>query len=158
MLYLGADHAGFKLKEGVKKFLDKKGIKYKDLGAKELNNHDDYVDYAYEVGKKIRKGTKGILFCGSGFGMCIAANKLKNVRAVNVYTAREAELARMHNDANILCLSGWMITRNMAKKIITKFLNTKFSKAIRHTRRLKKIKMLRKKNLSDTHKLGLRRK
>ncbi len=145
MLYLGADHAGFKLKEGVKKFLDKKGIKYKDLGAKTLDNQDDYVDYAAEVGKRIRSETKGILFCGSGFGMSIAANKIKNVRAVNIYTVREAELSRMHNDANVLCLSGWMITRKQAKKIINKFLNTKFSKAKRHERRIKKIKKLRQK-------------
>jgi len=144
MLYLGADHAGFRLKEDIKKFLDKKKIQYKDLGAKLLDNHDDYVDYAHSVGKKVKKQDKGILICGSGFGMCIAANKMKNIRAVNVYTAREAEIARMHNDANVLCLSGWTISRGLAAKIISKFLSTRFSRAIRHERRIRKIKELRK--------------
>ena len=143
MLYLGSDHAGFMLKERIKQFLKGK-VKFIDLGNKYYDPADDYVDFAVKVAKKINKNNKGILFCGSSLGMCIAANKIRGVRAVSVHTIQEAEYSRLHNDANVLCLSGWNLSFGHSKKIIKTWLTTPFSKADRHIRRISKIKNLEK--------------
>jgi ribose 5-phosphate isomerase B len=142
-IYLGADHAGFKLKEQVKKYLKNSEYKIFDLGAKRFIKTDDYPDYARKVASKVSlNGGFGILFCGSGHGMCITANKIKGVRAVTVSSVREAMMVREHNNANVLCLSGWQISLKKAKKIIDAFLKTPFSKEKRHIRRLEKIKRI----------------
>jgi ribose 5-phosphate isomerase B len=143
IIYLGADHAGFKLKEQIKKYLKDSGYKIFDLGAKKFVKTDDYPDYAYKVGKKVAssRGDFGVLFCGSGQGVCIAANKIKGVRAVAVLTAREAKLTREHNNANVLCLSG-KLNFQIAKKIVKIWIETPFSGAERHLRRLRKIQKL----------------
>ena len=136
---IGADHAGFKLKEELKRFLDKQGIKHIDLGAYGYDKGDDYPDFAQKVGKYVAKNnTKGILICGTGFGMSIAANKIKGVRAVAPDSVKDAKLTRQHNDANILCLYGWGAERPLIKRIVKAWLNEKFEGG-RHRRRVKKI-------------------
>ena len=141
MIYLGADHAGFRLKENVKKFFDNKRIEYKDLGALKLEEKDDYPDYAFKVAKAVSKdkSSKGILFCGTGTGEVIAANKVKGIRAAVAYDDYSAKMSRDHNDANILGIRSRGFSENKAKKIISLWLKTKFSGAARHKRRIKKI-------------------
>jgi len=144
-IYLGSDHAGFKLKEKVELWLVKKNIPFIDLGNIKFQKTDDYPDFAKKVAKEVVKNkSKGILFCGSAQGMCIAANKVKGVRAGIPINLKEAKLVREHNDANIICLSGWYMKSDLAVKIINKFLNTEFSKEKRHRRRVSKIKRLEK--------------
>lgn len=144
-IYLGADHAGFKLKEKIKKILEKKGYKVLDQGALKFVKTDDYPDFATKVAQKIKKDDdRGILVCGSSQGVCIAANKFKGVRAVAVSNTRDAKLTREHNDANVLCLSGWNTTTEKAEKIINTWLKTEFSKEPRHVRRVRKINKLDK--------------
>lgn len=139
MLYLGCDHGGFKLKEYIKTYFDKNNIEYSDLGNKKLEKSDDYPVYAKKVAKAVKKNDKGILFCGSSHGMCITANKTKGIRAVSVNNLEDAKLTRQHNNANVLCLSGWNLSQAKAKNIINTWLKTKFSEAKRHKRRIKKI-------------------
>ena len=144
-IYLGADHAGFELKEKIKKWLERKGIPYGDLGNQTLNPNDDYPDYAIKVARRVvREKTLGILFCGSAQGMCIAANKIKGARAAVPFSIKEARLAREHKYANVLCLSGWYYHFHKATKLIDNFIDIKFSKAERHVRRLKKIEGLKR--------------
>lgn len=142
IILLGADHAGFALKEHLKKFLQKKGYDVKDMGAYKLVKTDDYPDYAAKVAKAVQKSGKGILVCGSAEGVCIAANKFRGIRAVAVWTVQNAKLSREHNDANILCLSGWQLSKKTAEKIALTWLKTPFSKEKRHVRRIQKIKRL----------------
>lgn len=140
MLYIGADHAGFYLKEELKKYFKELGYEYEDLGNKELDPQDDYPDFALAVGKKVAEtGGKGILICATGSGMCIAANKVKGVRASVVWNDFTALQAREHNDTNILCLSGKAMDVEMAKKITRVWLETEFTGEERHVRRLGKI-------------------
>jgi len=139
-IYIGADHAGFKQKQGLKKFLQQQGYKVIDLGAHKLKPKDDYPVYAYSVAKAVAGGKgKGILVCGSAEGICVAANKVKGIRAVPVWTLKNAILSRQHNDANILCLSGWELSLAHAKKITKAWLETPFSGETRHVRRIKEI-------------------
>jgi ribose 5-phosphate isomerase B len=147
-LYIGSDHAGFKLKNSLKPYLIKLGYDFIDLGNLKYQKDDDYPDYAKLVAEKVAKeNTKGILFCGTGHGACIAANKIKGIRAVTVNNIKDAIKTREHNDANILCLSGWNLKPDLAKKIIRTWLKTKFSNAKRHKRRIAKIKKLEKCNI-----------
>ncbi|MBI2564737.1 RpiB/LacA/LacB family sugar-phosphate isomerase [Candidatus Woesearchaeota archaeon] len=148
IIYIGADHAGFELKESLKKYLSKLGYKIKDLGNTKFDPKDDYPDFAFSVAKQASKTkSKGILVCGSAEGVCIAANKVKGVRAVPVWTVSIAKLSRKHNDANVLCLAGGGmlekgkgLSNKLAEKIVLTWLRTPFSKEKRHVRRLKKIK------------------
>lgn len=140
-IYLGSDHAGFELKEKIKKRLDKKGWSYGDLGNTVFDPKDDYPDFAEKVAKRVvRENTLGILLCGSAQGVCIAANKVRGVRAVIPFSLKEARLSREHNNANIICLSGWYSHFHKVTKILEVFLRTPFSKAARHVRRLHKIR------------------
>ena len=151
-IYLGADHAGFALKEKVRRWLDQKNIPYRDLGNVRYEKDDDYPDYAAAVGRQVVKTqSKGILFCGSAEGICIAANKIKGVRAVAVWDWRMAKQSREHNDANVLCLSGGGMLKKVAglgislkeaQKIIRIWFSTPFSRASRHIRRINKIRQL----------------
>lgn len=142
MIYLGADHAGFKLKEQIKKYLQSQKIKFTDLGNLKLDKNDDYPDFGFKVAKAVAKdnASRGILICGTSFGVCIVANKVKGIWAVSISNIKDAKISRSHNDANVLCLSGWDLKLDLAKKIIKVWLNTKFSNAPRHKRRLAKIK------------------
>ena len=141
MLYLGADHNGFYLKEYLKKYLDERGIIYVDLGNKKFQKTDDYPDWAKLVAKKVQKNKNdlGILMCGSGQGMCITANRYKNVRAAFGWSAAAARRVRHDDDANILCLPAWGLTNEQGKHIVSAWLNTAFAGLTRYKRRIKKI-------------------
>jgi ribose 5-phosphate isomerase B len=142
-VFIGADHAGFNLKQELRRFLEHLGYKVVDVGAYALEPADDYPFFAYKVAKAVAQGkVLGILACGSAEGICIAANKVKGVRAVPVWSLRNARLSREHNDANVLCLSGWEIAPARAKKIVKTWLETAFSGAERHVRRLKQIEKI----------------
>ena len=142
-VYLGADHAGFTLKEKLKVWLEKRKIPYEDLGNTVLDVTDDYPDFAEKVAHKVVcENSVGVLICGSAQGMAMAANKIGGVRAVLPYSLKEARLAREHNNANILCLSGWHMHYHRAAKLLEKFLTTPFSGEERHVRRLQKIRRL----------------
>ena len=136
---LASDHAGFKLKERIKSFLIKKGKKVLDLGTKNKNSVD-YPDYAHLLSKKMRndKDQLGILICGSGAGMVMAANKHKNIRAALCYNAKSTKLSRQHNNANVMTIGARLIKKNTALMCVNTFLKTKFDGG-RHLRRVKKI-------------------
>jgi len=139
MIYLGADHAGYLLKEQIKQFLSKEKIKFQDLGTHNNIDSVDASDYAMKVAKKIKKQDKGILICGSGIMMSMAANRIKGVRAALAWNEKIAQQAREHNDANILVLSGRESSPKNWKKIIHVFLKTKFSKKQKYLKRIKKL-------------------
>jgi len=142
-IYLAADHAGFPLKEKLRKWLEHKHVQYVDVGNRKLDPKDDYPDFAAVLAKKVViDKSLGILVCGSAQGMCIAANKIKGARAVIPYSLREARLSKEHNNANIICLSGWFTHLHKSKRMIEVFLTTPFSQEPRHLRRLQKIKRL----------------
>ena len=138
-IFLSSDHAGYKLKEFIKLHLDKKKIKYLDLGP--FNSERvDYPDYAHKVAKKVKilKNSVGILVCGSGTGMNITANKHKNIRAAQCFNLKSTKLSRLHNDANIITLGSRLLSKKNALNCVTIFLNTKFEGG-RHAKRIKKI-------------------
>ena len=142
-IYLGADHAGFALKEKIKKWLTQKKISFVDLGDTTLKPKDDYPDYAVKVAKKVVKSkSKGILICGSGQGVCIVANKIKGIRAALAEHIKDAYLARKDDDCNVLCLQGRGTNFNKVQKIVQTFLETNFSTISRYKRRINKIKKL----------------
>ena len=138
-IFLSSDHAGYKLKESIKLHLDKKKIKYIDLGPFS-SDRVDYPDYAHKVAKKVKinKNNAGILVCGSGMGMNIAANRHKNIRAAQCFNLRSTKLSRLHNDANIITLGSRLLSKSIALKCVNIFLSTKFEGG-RHAIRIKKI-------------------
>ncbi len=145
MIYLGADHGGFSFKEKIKEFLNELKIEYQDLGNAKFEPEDDFTDYALVVAKKVAEtGEKGILFCTSGLGMCIAANKVKGIRAVSIVTKKSAQQSREHLNANILCLGEHIVSFRDAKKIIKIWLETEFFNKEKYVRRLKKIENIEK--------------
>ena len=138
-IYISSDHAGFKLKEIIKKHLIKKKMNYFDLGPSS-NSRVDYPDYAHKVARrvKISRNNVGILVCGSGTGMNIVANKHKNIRAAQCFNLKSTKLSRLHNDANIITLGSRLISKKNALSFIGVFLNTKFEGG-RHSKRIGKI-------------------
>ena len=138
-IFISSDHAGFKLKETIKDYLKDKKIKFEDLGPKD-DSSVDYPDYAHKVARKVKSSNSniGVLVCGSGTGMNIAANKHKNIRAAQCFNLKSTKLSRLHNDANIITLGSRLITKKNALKFVSVFLNTKFDGG-RHLRRVKKI-------------------
>jgi ribose 5-phosphate isomerase B len=136
---LGADHAGFELKEKIKRYLVEKGIAVDDHGTKSAQSVD-YPDYAFFVAEQVAAGKVqlGILVCGSGIGMSIAANKVHGIRAAHVTSEIEAQLSREHNDANVLAIGGRVLDENTAQKIIDRWLSTEFAGG-RHQERVDKI-------------------
>ena len=136
---LASDHAGFKLKEEIKKFLIKKRKKVLDLGTKNTCSVD-YPDYAHLLSKKMKKSKNqfGILICGSGIGMSMAANKHKYIRAALCYSIKSTQLSRQHNNANVMAIGARLIKKNIALKCVSTFLETNFNRG-RHLRRIKKI-------------------
>ncbi|MBW1614291.1 MAG: ribose 5-phosphate isomerase B [Deltaproteobacteria bacterium] len=136
---LGSDHAGFDLKEQIKKFLSEKGYIVKDVGT---FSHEsvDYPLIAKEVAQNIaeKKFSRGILLCGSGIGMSITSNRFKNVRAALCHNLYTVELSRKHNDANILVLGGRILGSGLALEMVNIFLHTDFEGG-RHQRRLEEI-------------------
>jgi ribose 5-phosphate isomerase B len=138
-LAIGSDHAGFSYKESIKKWLDKKGLKYHDFGTFSTESAD-YPDFAHPVASAVEKGenTLGILVCGSGNGVCITANKHAGIRAALCWTEELATLARQHNNANVLCLPERFVSEEKALAIVDAFLNASFEGG-RHERRVGKI-------------------
>ena len=136
---LASDHAGFKLKEEIKRFLIKKRKKVLDLGTNNTTSVD-YPDYAHLLSKKIIKDKNqfGILICGSGAGMSMTANKHKSIRAALCYDTKSAKLSRLHNNANVMTIGARLIKKNVALKCVSTFLETNFDGG-RHLRRVKKI-------------------
>ncbi len=141
---IGADHAGYELKEKVKKYLEIKGLEVEDVGTFSKDSVD-YPDYAFKVASQVseKKVDFGVLVCKSGIGMSIAANKFKNVRAAVCFTAEMAKLARSHNDANVLSLSQEFTKEEEAYKIVETWLATEFEGG-RHQRRVDKIRKMEK--------------
>ena len=145
-VFLGSDHAGFVLKEKIKQYLKSKKVDFVDLGPSRLVNDDDYPDIAYQVANKVVKSKgRGILVCHNGVGVCIVANKVKGVRAVNTSNAAVAKSARQDDDVNILCLGQAYVSGAQAKKIINVWLKAEFSGLPRHIRRIKKIQKIESK-------------
>ncbi|MFC1638716.1 ribose-5-phosphate isomerase [Patescibacteria group bacterium] len=143
-IYFGTDHAGYRLKEELKRYLEKAGYRTVDLGTHETDPNDDYPDFvlpAAEAVAKSRGRSVAIVLGGSGIGECIAANKVRGVRAALAYDTRTARLCREHNDANVLCLGGRTVTRDarLAKRLVKVWLETPFTGDARHRRRLRKI-------------------
>lgn len=140
-IYLGSDHAGLELKEKLQEYLKEKYDKVIDLGVFAVEPPADYPDIAHEVAEKVREnnGSKGILVCGTGIGMCMAANKVPGIRAAVCESAKTAEMSRKHNDANILCLGGRVLEFESAKQMADAFLSTEFEAEERHVRRVQKI-------------------
>jgi len=136
---ISSDHAGFKLKEKIKKNLVKKKIKVIDLGPK-TDKSVDYPDFAKKVARNVlsKKTNIGILVCGSGTGMAMSANKFKKIRAAVCYNKASTRLSRLHNNANILALGSRLTKKSTALKLVNTFLSTKFEGG-RHLRRVKKI-------------------
>ena len=138
-LSIASDHAGFDLKEKIKKNLIKKKITVVDLGPK-TDDSVDYPDFAKKVARNVasKKSKIGILVCGSGTGMAMSANKLKKIRAVVCYNQASTSLSRKQNDANILALGSRLTKNSTALRLVNVFLSTKFEGG-RHLRRVKKV-------------------
>ncbi|MCR4369119.1 MAG: ribose 5-phosphate isomerase B [archaeon] len=144
--YIGSDHAGYDTKEKLQRYLQRKGIETVDLGA-HSKERVDYPDFAQKVAKKVAKdkGSFGLLVCGTGIGMSMAANKVKGIRAANPFDSYTAKKAREHNDANIICLGGRSYDARRASSILGAFISAKPGKEKRHKARVAKIMKLEKK-------------
>lgn len=140
---LGADHAGYLLKESLKGLLTQKGLTYQDLGCNSTSE-SDYPDSAQAVAWAVVHGEAdcGIIVCGTGIGSCIAANKVPGIRASLCHETFSAIATRAHNDANILCLGARVIGEGLAQQVVVAWLDTEFSGDERHRRRLAKIASL----------------
>jgi ribose 5-phosphate isomerase B len=142
MIFLGSDHGGLPLKEAVKELLNRRGIEFEDCGT----YNDDSVDYP-DFGEKVARGVstgaadKGLLFCGTGIGMSIVANKFPHVRAALATDVFMARMSKEHNNANILVLGGRVLDRDKAKRMVAAWLDAKFEGG-RHQERLDKIETL----------------
>lgn len=142
MLAIGSDHGGFRLKEAIKTYLDETHVEYKDFGTYSETSCD-YPDIAATVCRQVVQGAcdKALLFCGTGVGISIAANKINGIRAVVCSDHFSAKFARLHNDANVLCLGGRVLGEGLAAELVEVFLATEFQGG-RHARRVDKIMAL----------------
>lgn len=140
-IFLGADHNGFGLKNELKKYLANKNLIVHDLGNLKFDKNDDYIDFAKKVAQAVKKNKSamGILVCGSGQGMCMAANRIAGIRAGIGYSQSTAKHARQDENSNILCLPAWDLSKTKALKIAATWLTTPFSNLPRHKRRIKKL-------------------
>lgn len=136
MLALGSDHGGFELKQAVIKYLEEKNIEYKDFGCLDTNSVD-YPDIAQKTCESIVRGEceRGLLFCGTGIGISMSANKVKGIRAACCSDYFSAKYTRLHNDANVLCMGGRVVGAGLACELVDIFLNTEFEGG-RHQRRI----------------------
>lgn len=143
LIVMGTDHAGFRLKEAVKRSLLRAGFSIRDFGT-DSEEPADYPDFIIPAARAVARSggrARGIVFGGSGIGECIAANKVRGIRAAAAYDAYTAKMSRMDNDANVLCLGGRTAAKDprRALAIVRVWLATPFSRSPRHARRLKKI-------------------
>ena len=146
---VGADHAGFALKERVREYLESKGFEVEDLGPATLQPVD-YPDYAEKVAASVaaKKADFGVLMCGTGLGVAIAANKIPGIRAATCNDTLSAYFARAHNDANVLTMGGRLTDEATARKIVDIWLSTEFEGG-RHARRVEKIGIIDEKNHTE---------
>ncbi len=148
MIYLGADHRGFELKEIIKKRLIDDGFKVTDLGNDHLDSLDDYVDFAAKIAEAVAPlaENKGIILCGSGAGVDMVANKVEGVRSALVFDIARAKQAREHEDANVISLPADILDGESAFEIVKTFLETPFSGKEKYIRRLQKLEEIEKSN------------
>ncbi|UCE81793.1 MAG: ribose 5-phosphate isomerase B [Deltaproteobacteria bacterium] len=142
---LAADHAGFELKEKMRAYIEGEGFHVIDLGAFE-EKPADYPDFAKAIGEAIQKGKaeRGILICGSGVGACVAANKMKGIRAGLCHDTYSAHQGVEHDDINVLCLGARIIGEELAKELVMAFISARFTGEERHVRRLAKVEAMEK--------------
>jgi len=142
-IYIGADHRGFILKDSLVKYLRSAGYDVADEGDSQLNPEDDYPQFAGKVCSKVLSSqdeqAKGILLCGSGQGICMAANRFKGIRAALGYDSKAARISRNDDDSNVLCLPADLVSKDQAFKIAETWLNTPFAAAPRYIRRNKEM-------------------
>ncbi|MGJ7045351.1 ribose 5-phosphate isomerase B [Thermoanaerobacterium thermosulfurigenes] len=145
MIAIGSDHGGYELKEAIKKHLEERGIEYKDFGTFSEESVD-YPDYAREVAEAVASGQyeKGILLCGTGVGISIAANKVPGIRAAHVSDAFSARYSKEHNNANVLCMGGRVVGPGLAALLVDEWLDAEFQGG-RHQKRIDKISEIEKK-------------
>ena len=143
---IGSDHAGYEEKEVIKQQLEQMGIDYEDVGTNSASTSVDYPDFAARVGHAVTSGEaeRGILVCGTGIGVSIAANKIPGIRAALAWNAETAQLARTHNDANILAVGARTTSPETIKEIVNTYLTNQFAGG-RHALRIEKITALEKK-------------
>ncbi len=149
MIFIGADHRGFKLKEKLKEWLEGEGYDVEDLGDEKLDKEDDYVIFAHEVADAVSidpEANRGILLCGSGAGVDMVANKVEGVRSALVFDLPRAVQARQHEDVNVISLPADVLDEKDAIKIVNAFLTTEFSGEDRHLRRLEEME-----EVEETH-------
>ncbi|RWZ78094.1 MAG: RpiB/LacA/LacB family sugar-phosphate isomerase [Candidatus Chaera renei] len=144
-IYLGSDHNGFHLKEKIFAYLQKRGYDVEDVGDKELDPDDDFPQFAYAAAVKIlgseHNDARAILLCGSGQGMCMAANRIHGIRAAVAWDAQEAKLSRNDNDSNVLCLPARLLQDqdHQWQNVVDTWLNTDFAAAARYIRRNRQL-------------------
>lgn len=148
-VYLGTDHAGFEYKEKVKTLLGKLGHTPVDCGAFEYNKDDDYPDFCAEAARKVAsdKNSMGVVFGKSGAGECMVANKVKGIRAFLAINEKNVQLAREHNDSNVMSIGFEFIQETDLENLLKTFLDTRFTEEERHVRRINKIKDLENSNI-----------
>ncbi len=152
VIYIGADHRGFKIKQELVAMLKYGGYEVADMGNAVYDESDDYPDFAARVAEKVSRDSenaKGILVCGSGVGVCVVANKFINVRAALVGSSDQAFDSKNDDNANILCLGSNYIDAEQAKKIVLAWTQTPFSEEARHVRRLQKIEKIEQRLLKE---------
>lgn len=144
MIYIGADHRGFELKEELKRRLESDGFDVEDMGNEVFDPADDYVDFAKAVAQSVAQDSdgKGILICGSGVGVDMAANKVRGARSCLVFDEKRAMQSREHEDANIISLASDVLIADTAYEMVKAFIATPFTGEERHVRRINKLKEL----------------
>ena len=150
-IYIGADHAGWELKEVLEEYLKEKAYRVVDMGNEHLVNGDDYPDFGYAVAKRVATDSNahGIVICGSAQGICMVANKVKGIRAATGFNADVAKSARTDDNSNVLCLPGRHLDRKEAIQIVDIWLNTEFGGEERHQRRLQKVHDIEKQEFGN---------
>lgn len=148
MIYIASDHAGYALKEVLKKYLTDLGESFTDVGAEQLIPEDDYPDYAASLATEmLHHDGRGILLCGNAIGVCVVANKFRGIRAGIGYSIYAAKSSREDDDTNVLCLPGRFLNPDDAKEILRVWLTTPFSRAERHQRRIAKIATIEREHM-----------
>ena len=154
MLYIGADHRGYNLKDKIKNWLTASQVEFKDIGASALIPDDDYPDYAKVVGREVAKDPKhcvGLVICGSGVGVSVVANKFPRVRCGLVFTPEMARAAKADDNINVLAIASDFTPEEEALKIIETWLNTKLKSEEKYNRRIKKIEIIEDELKSKNH-------
>jgi RpiB/LacA/LacB family sugar-phosphate isomerase len=149
MIYLGADHRGFQLKENLKPYLKKLGYQFEDLGNHKFDPNDNYSEFALKVAEKVAQNPdkdRGILFCASGVGVDIVANKVDGVRSSLVFNEKGARASRNDDDANVLSIAAEYLKFSLVKKIVKIWLETPYIKREKYERRLNDIEQIERTN------------